>query len=326
MTRNYLCAKFIHNRKFLVVSKLPHTFNKESIVKPILFSLFIDSDLSEKIVQGIHCEKGELLLHEFPDEENSITIKSNIKDKKIILLTGLEKPNQKILTLIFFAQLAKELGAKNITLISPYLAYMRQDKRSHPSEGLGAKYFAKILSHYFDSLITIEPHLHGYHSLKEIFTIPGVALRATHQVARWIQSHIQNPLIIGPDSGAKEWADEIALSLNAPCIILEKIRKGDRSVTIKLPNLDQFKNRTPVLVDDIISTGKTMIEAVKELNAIKMKPPVCLAVHGVFAEHAYQDLLAANVSKVVTCNTIKHVSNEIDISELIIDHLLITNQ
>jgi ribose-phosphate pyrophosphokinase len=290
-------------------------------VKPILFSLFIDLSFAEKIIHGIHCETGEFDLHEFPDAENSITIKSNIKGKNIFLLADLGRPNAKILMLVFFAELAKELGAKKITLITPYLSYMRQDKRSHPGEAISAQYFAKLLSNYFDAIITIEPHLHGYHSLNEIFTIPGVALRATQQVAGWIKSHIENPLIIGPDSGAKEWAEEIAQNIHAPCITLEKIRKGDRSVAIKLPKLDHYKDLTPVLVDDIISTGKTMIETVKALNAIKMKRAVCIAVHGVFADNAYLDL-AAHVCKVVTCNTIKHVSNEIDISEVITDYLI----
>lgn len=291
-------------------------------MKTLLFSLFAEPDFSEKIINGLNCEKGEVFLHQFPDEENSITIQSDIKDKNVILLTDLEKPNQKILMLMFFADLARELGAKNITLIAPYLAYMRQDKRSHPGEGISAQYFAKLLSNYFDAIITVEPHLHGFHSLDEIFTIPGIALRATRQVAHWIQAHIENPLIIGPDAGAKEWADEIAQNINAPCVVLEKIRKGDRSVSIRLPKLDQYKNLTPVLVDDMISTGKTMIEAIKQLNSINMKSSVCIAVHGIFAENAYEDLLSVNVNKVVTCNTIKHVSNEIDISELIIDCLL----
>ncbi len=291
-------------------------------MKPIVFSLFSEFDFSEKIINGLNCEKGELMLHQFPDEEDSMTIQADIKNKNIILLTDLAKPNQKILMLIFFAELAKELGAKKITLVTPYLSYMRQDKRSHLGEGISAQYFAKLLSQYFDEIITIEPHLHSYRSLNEIFTIPGVALRATQQVAHWIQSHIENPLIIGPDAGAKEWADEIAQKINAPSIVLEKIRKGDRSVVIKLPSLEQYKNLTPVLVDDMISTGKTMIEAIKQLNAINMKRAVCIAVHGIFAENAYQDLLSVNVNKVVTCNTIKHVSNEIDISELIIDYFL----
>ncbi len=285
----------------------------------ILFSLFADQHLSEKIIQGLKCEKGEVILHKFPDEENSITIKSILKNKNVLLLVGLEKPNQKVLTLLFFAELARELGASSITLIAPYLAYMRQDKRFNSGEGISAKYFANILSHYFDSLLTIDPHFHRIHSLNELFTISGAVLHATKQIAHWIKANVVKPLVIGSDNESKQWAEEIAYYSGAPFVILSKTRKDDRSVIVKLPDLDKFKDLTPVLVDDIISTGKTMIEAVKELMLLNMKPPICIAVHGVFAENAYEELLSSSISKVVTCNTITHLSNEIDISELIID-------
>ena len=291
-------------------------------MKSLLFSLFTDPTFSEKIRIGLQCVEGELILHQFPDEENSITINSDVKNKNIILLANIEKPNQKILTLLFFAELAKELGAKSITLVVPYLAYMRQDNRFHPGEGVSSKYFAKLLSYYFDSIITIDPHLHRFHTLNELFTIPGVVLHATKPIAQWIKSRVTQPLVIGPDNESKQWAEEIAHYTGAPFVILSKTRKDDRSVTVKLPNLDRYKHHTPVLVDDIISTGKTMIEAVKELRLLKMREPVCIAVHGVFAGSAHQDLLEAHVNKVVTCNTIKHITNEIDISGLIIDHLL----
>lgn len=288
----------------------------------LVFSLYADPVFTEKMIKNLQCKKGEIILHQFPDEENSITIKSDVKNKNIILLAHIEKPNFKIVTLIFFAELAKELGATSITLITPYLAYMRQDNRFNPGEGISSIYFARLLSKYFDSIITIDPHLHRYHKLDELFTIPGIVLHATKPIAQWIKAHVVHPLIIGPDNESKQWAQEIAQYSDAPFVILSKTRQDDHSVSVTLPELDQYKDFTPVLVDDIISTGKTMMEAVKELQLLSMKRAVCIAVHGVFAGDAYQELLATHVSKVVTCNTIKHISNEIDIYDLIIEHLL----
>lgn len=287
----------------------------------MLFSLLAENKLSEKLIRYLNCEQGEVVLHQFPDEENALTIKSPVENKHILLLVDLDKPNQKILTLIFFAELAKELGAKHITLIAPYLAYMRQDKRNSLADSLGAKYFAQLISRYFDSIITIEPHLHQYKTLDEIYSIPSMALHPTTQVAAWIKAHVDKPLIIGPDAGATEWANQIAQIIDAPAIALQKIRTSDREVAIQLPPMEKFKDYTPVLVDDLISTGRTMIEAVKKLNDIQMKQATCIAVHGVFAGNAYEELLASKVSKVVTCNTIKHQSNEIDLTELITDYL-----
>ena len=103
--------------------------------------------------------------------------------------------------------------------------------------------------------------------------------------------------------------------------MLEKIRKGDREIEMKLPPLDQYLDYTPVLVDDIISTAKTMIVAVNQLKKLTNMPACCIGVHGVFVEDAYEKLLATGVENIVSCNTITHVTNAIDISELIIGYL-----
>lgn len=101
--------------------------------------------------------------------------------------------------LIFAAKTARELKAKKITLIAPYLAYMRQDKQFHQGQGITSKYFAALISHYFDNLITIDPHLHRWHSLNDIYSIPTHVLHANDAIASWIIQHVTNPVLIGPD-------------------------------------------------------------------------------------------------------------------------------
>lgn len=289
-------------------------------MKPILFSL-LDSNkmLTEKISENCNFEIGSLALHQFPDEETYIKINSDIKDRKIILFASLDHPNKKTLPLVFISQTMRELGAKEIGLISPYLAYMRQDKKFNPGEGITSKYFAALLSEYFDWLLTIDPHLHRRKSLDEIYTIPTTVLHATTPIVSWIKNNIKNPLIIGPDKESEQWVSDIAKKLNAPFLVLEKLRNGDRSVEISFPSIEQYQDCIPVLVDDIISTAKTMIETILHLKKMKAKPPICIGVHGIFAGNAYQDLLNAGVAKVITCNSIEHESNGIDLSQEICD-------
>ena len=88
---------------------------------------------------------------------------------------------------------------------------------------------------------------------------------------------------------------------------------------VSVRKIKEYQTYTPVLVDDIISTARTMIETVMQLKTLGMKPPVCIGVHAVFAGNAYQDLLAAGVGRIVTYNTIPHVTNEIDVSDLFSD-------
>ncbi|EKD70035.1 MAG: hypothetical protein ACD_46C00664G0002, partial [uncultured bacterium] len=215
------------------------------------------------------------------------------------------------------AEKARELGAAQVTLIAPYLAYMRQDKAFHVGEGVSAKYFAKLLSSYFDRLITLSPHLHRIHHLAAIYTIPTTVLHVTDHIAQWINQSLTHPLLIGPDEESEQWVKCIAEKVHAPYIILQKERLSDNTVSAVMPNIDRHRSLTPILIDDIISTAQTMIAVVKQIKPLQMAPPVCIGVHAVFAENAYQQLLAAGAAKIVTCNTIQHLSNAIDVSDVI---------
>jgi len=125
--------------------------------------------------------------------------------------------------------------------------------------------------------------------------------------------------LIGPDGESRQWVSEVAKDAGVPFIVLNKIRNGDRDVEVSVPQIEEYKNHTPVLVDDIISTALTMIKAVQLLKLAGMKPPICIGVHAVFAPGAFEALKQSGVKEIVTCNTIPHESNKIDVSETIID-------
>lgn len=282
----------------------------------IIFNLFTDNALAQTIEEHCEGELGKVTLHQFPDKETCIKIDTDIKDRDVILVTTLDHPNEKLLPLLFFAKTAKDLGAKNIGIVSPYLAYMRQDKQFHAGEGITAHYFAELISRYFDWLITVEPHLHRIHSLNEIYNIPSLVLHAGKQIAEWIKNNVNNPILIGPDAESMQWVDTIAKDINIPCIIAEKIRTGDKQVAVTIANIENYKNYTPVLVDDIIATGLTMIETIKHIKQSLPHLPICIGIHAIFAGNAYAELLQTG-SKIVTCNTIKHPSNQINLNSLI---------
>lgn len=290
-------------------------------MRPIIFSFPGNELLAETISIGINAEKGNFLLREFPDGESYVRILSEVEEKDVIVICTLQHPDTKILPLLFLCSLLKDLKAKSISLAAPYLSYMRQDKQFCPGEAVTSTYFAKLLSSFIDRLITIDPHLHRRTSMKEIYSVPCEVIHAAELISGWIKNNIENPLLIGPDKESEQWVSEVAHNANAPFIILEKNRKGDRDVVISVPYVEKFKDHTPVLVDDIISTAKTMIETVKHLNTAQMKPPVCIGVHAIFAGKAYTDLLTSGVKEIITCNTIPHESNKIDISEMIINVL-----
>lgn len=288
---------------------------------PIVFSLYNSAELSRSIVSKTGFESGKLLIHSFPDMETVVTIQSDVIGRDIILIVGLDDPNSKALPLIFAAETLRSLGAKNITLVAPYLPYMRQDAIFEIGQGITSHYFAKLISQYFDKLITIDPHLHRTHALADIYSIPNIVLHASNSIAQWIKLHIQNPVLIGPDSESLQWVEAIATLADAPYTTLNKIRKNDTDISVSLPDISQYHGTVPILVDDIISTGMTMLATINHLKNLHSTPPICIGVHGIFAQHAYENLLAAGAQRIVTCNTLSHPSNAIDISAELITAL-----
>ena len=292
-------------------------------MKIILVSLPGNEILTEKLSTHLKAEIGETTIRQFPDGETYVRILSDVKDQCVVLVATLHQPDEKLLPLYFLSQTAKSLGAKCTCLVAPYLAYMRQDKVFKPGEGITSDYFGKLISGFADSLITVDPHLHRRSSLTEVYNIPSEVVHAANAISRWIKENVENPVLVGPDSESEQWVSEVAANAGAPFMVLEKTRHGDRDVEVSVPQVEEYKDHIPVLVDDIISTARTMIETVGHLKNAGMKAPVCIGVHAVFAGSAYQDLINAG-AEVVTCNTIPHESNKIDLSSILAARVLAT--
>lgn len=287
----------------------------------ILFVFPGNEKLAYSLIEKLGAEKGEFTTRQFPDGETYLQLLSDVKDKRVVLLCTLYRPDDKFLPLYFFSQTLKEQGAVSVCLLAPYLAYMRQDKQFHEGEVVTSRLFAKLLSQFVDSIITVDPHLHRINSLSEIYTIPTKTLHADNVIADWIKKNIRKPVLVGPDMESKQWVEEVAKKTNTPFLILEKLRRGDKDVEVSVPDIERYKDHTPVLVDDIISTARTMIKTVEQLNNAGMQPTVCIGVHALFSGDAYEELKKAEVEQIVTCNTIQHESNQIDISNLLIEAL-----
>lgn len=277
--------------------------------------------LANLVASKLQYPLGELEIRHYPEGESYVRLLSDVKDKEIILICGLENANDNSIAIMFFASVAKELGAKKVGLVAPYLGYMRLDKRFNPGEAITSNIFAGFLSKQVDSLLTIDPHLHRHKTLEEIYSIPCITLHATDLISNWIKNNVQNPLLIGPDSESEQWVSEVAKKSGSPFIVLSKVRYGDRDVKVSIPEVEKYKNHTPILIDDIIATASTMIVTINHLKNAGMKDALCIGVHAIFAGDAYQKLQAATNNKIITCNTIEHSSNAIDVSGLIADAL-----
>ena len=288
---------------------------------PIIFYFPEYKKLAESIAQKTNYPLGSLELRHFPEGESYVRINSDVKNQKVILLCGLENADEKIMSLMFFSKAVKEFGAIEVGLVAPYLGYMRMDKRFNDGEAITSNIFAEFLSKQIDWLITIDPHLHRHKTLEEIYSIPCQTLHANDAIATWIKDNAVNPVLIGPDEESEQWVKKVAEKSGAPFVILEKIRHGDKQVEVSFPQIEKYRNHTPILIDDIISTAHTMMETIKHLQNLKTKAPTCIGIHAIFAGNAFEELKKSGAEKIISCNTITHPSNGINIDHLIIDAL-----
>ena len=283
-------------------------------MKPLLFALPGNEALCAALARELEGETGHMTVRRFPDGESYLRIETPVAGRDVVLCCTLQKPDTKILPLVFAAATAKELGAARVGMVAPYLAYMRQDKRFRDGESITSVHFARLLSRHIDWIVTVDPHLHRRVSLSEIYTVPSGIVHAAPLLAQWIRANIEVPVLIGPDSESEQWVSEVARGAQAPWLVLEKVRRGDRDVSVSIPDPEAVRGHTPVLVDDIISTARTMMAAARHMAEQALPAPVCIGVHAVFAAEAYAELARSGVARVVTCNTIVHESNAVDLS------------
>ena len=290
--------------------------------RPLFFALPGNEVFAERLAASLNGECGLLTVRDFPDGESYVRVDSDPTGRDVAIVATLRHPNDETLPLIFLADAVRELGAKRVGMIAPYLAYMRQDRRFRDGEAITSKSYAALISRAVDWLLTVDPHLHRVKRLRELYTIPATAVHVATEVGQWIAANIRSPLIIGPDQESRQWVEGIASSACAPSIVLTKTRRGDADVVESMPSLGEHRGCTPVLVDDIISTGQTMVTAIQHLRERGHVAPECVAVHAVFADGAYAALKAAGAARVVTTNTISHPSNCIDVTAAVTHSLL----
>jgi ribose-phosphate pyrophosphokinase len=289
---------------------------------PILFAFPGTGQLAEHLRARLVADEGVLQWRHFPDNESLLALDGDCKGRDVVFVCTLRDPDGFALPLLFAARTARELGAHSVGLVAPYLAYMRQDARFDPGEAIASLHFASFLSWTFDWLVTVDPHLHRHRELSALFRIPAADATAMPAISEWIRSNVKDPILIGPDEESAQWVRRLGVVLHAPVLVLSKQRRGDRDVEVSAPPRDVLEGRTPVIVDDIISSGRTLVEVIARLRASGSTSVVCIAVHAVFGMDANQHLVDAGAGTIITTNTIPHPTNAIDDTSALVPAIL----
>lgn len=286
-------------------------------MKPLLFVLSAAAGLAEQLCRDQDMDLGVLERRQFPDGETYLRFATPVANRDVVILCTLDCPDDKTVPLLLAADAVRQQGARSVGLVAPYLAYMRQDKAFRPGEAVTSLTYARLLSAAFDWLVTVDPHLHRHPRLENIYSIPAVAAEAAGPIAEWIRANVERPVLIGPDEESAQWVNRIGALAGVPSTVFRKTRKGDRDVEVEGSGPDASSGPTPVIVDDIASSARTMIETVRLLRNAGHRPPVCIVVHPIFAGESYAQLIAAGAGDVVSTNAIAHTSNRIDLSAVI---------
>jgi ribose-phosphate pyrophosphokinase len=248
-----------------------------------------NADLAQALAAHTASHAASVETRRFPDGESYVRI-HGAADERAFLVCTLVRPDDRFLPLVFAAQAMRASGAKNVTLIAPYLAYLRQDRQFNEGEAVSSQVFADLVSREFDGLVTVDPHLHRYADLSEIYKIPTTVVHMTEDIGAWVRDNVAVPVVIGPDEESAQWVAAIASVAGCAWAVFRKERRGDEDVRLTPPKLGAFRDCTPVLIDDIISSGTTMMGAARMLLDAGLRPGFCIAVHALFGETVSAEL------------------------------------
>ncbi|MCG6937511.1 MAG: ribose-phosphate diphosphokinase [Gammaproteobacteria bacterium] len=271
---------------------------------------------SRMLAQALDMPCKMIQRHRFPDGESKLTLPAGLAEH-VLLCQSLDHPNEKLVELLLAAKAARLQGAKQLTLIAPYLCYMRQDKAFHPGEVVSQTIVGKFLAELFDNVITVDPHLHRIHRLQQ--AVPArhaVALSATSLMAEFLHEQHENPILLGPDSESEQWVNAVASPNRWQYGVCHKIRSGDKEVEITLPEID-LRKRDVVIVDDVASSGQTLAVASKQCLLNNAAHVDVLVTHALFANNAKHRLLEAGVRHIWSTDSVAHESNVISLSGLL---------
>lgn len=238
------------------------------------------------------------------DGEMHINFGESVKGKKVFLVQSFyPNQNNSLVEVLFASNLAKDLGAREVNLVAPYLPYLREDMRKDKFECVSAKNFGNILSSFVDSILSVDPHLNN---LNKYFSVPIHTLSSSELIKHHIKKNYNDVMIVGPDENSRG----LVTNLGFRNIILNKKRKDEFNVEFdKGYNL---KDKKVIIIDDMIVTGSTMLGSLKYLG---LKNADFITVHPLLKNDTL--LRLKEFGNVISCNTINNETNVIDVSRLI---------
>lgn len=253
-------------------------------------------------------------LHRFPDGESLVRVRAPVP-RHAVVVRSLADPNAKLVETLLAADALRRAGARRVTLVAPYLPYMRQDAVFRPGEPISQRVVGAVLGAAFDGVLTVEAHLHRIRRLTDVIDGRSRSLSAAPALAAWLRRRGGRWLVVGPDEESAPWIGAIARAAGARGVVARKERHGDHAVTVDVPAV--ARGARAVIVDDIASSGATIATTARALRAAGVRSVDAIVSHAVFAPGAMARIRAAGVGLMVSCDTIPHRTNAISVAPIV---------
>ena len=273
-----------------------------------------------ELARALKLPCSDISIHHFPDKESRVTLPEE-KSNHVIVYLSLDYPNNKLVELLLISKTLRQRGCQRITLVAPYLGYMRQDKSFHSGEVISQQIIGQWLSELIDDVITVDPHLHRINSLDAV--IPDTnnqSISACPNLGEFVKMLNKKVHLLGPDEESLQWVKQVAEISGVSYSVATKQRHSDTGVNIQLPE-HNYNNQHIILVDDVISTGHTVAETAIQLYSAGAKQVDVLVTHALFAKDAMEILLNANIKDIWSSDSISHKTNAISLTNLLAESI-----
>ena len=276
-------------------------------------------ELAKKIANKLKANYVKTELRVFPDGEGKITLNAEPKKGKIIVVQSVYPPvDSNLFQALSLVSKAKQYSTEAIVVV-PYLGYARQDREFLPGEIVTMQVIAKLFKAVGAKKIIVVD-VHSMTGLKQ-FKFPAKNVSAIPELVQYFKKmRLKEPLMVSPDQGGEKRARDFANLFKSDFISLKK--KRDRKtgkVRILSTNLDLVKGRDLILVDDMISTGGSIIKATEFLKKQKCNRIYVACTHAILIGDAEKKIKASGVTQIVSSNTVPGNTSKVDISNIIAD-------
>ena len=276
--------------------------------------------LAWKVAEELSADYLDTEVKQFPDGETYVRFLGEVKEEKVVVIQSLgHQPNNYLVELFLMLDALKDLKAKQVVAVLPYFAYARQDERFKPGEAISLKTMSRLIEAAgADHIFTIDSHRHRVVDQDELTKVPLNDLTAMGELANYMATKhkMTNPAVIGPDAEAGAWAKTAAAALSVDYDALEKKRFDAETVEIK-PRRLELKGRDVLIVDDIISTGNTIIKAIDVLKKNGAKDIYVACTHPLLVLNALIRIYQAGAVDVVGTDTVQSDISHVSVAPVI---------